>query len=204
MVGKSDGDDYGKLQVYVMPRGNLPDGPAIVQGNIQSDGDVSEEETLLSGSGSTVSFGSLTAIPIDGGLVYVRPFYVTSEETEIPNLEFMIVYFEGEVAIQPTLEEALAAVFGESPPTLEEPPGDPEDPEEPPEGTVTEQALELLAEASALYDEAQAALQDGDLGLYADKIAEYRDKVAAAEALLEEDVGTEGTTTTTTTDGASA
>lgn len=205
MVGKSDGDDYGKLQVYVMPRGNLPDGPAIVQGNIQSDGDVSEEETLLSGSGSTVSFGSLTAIPIDGGLVYVRPFYVTSEETEIPNLEFMIVYFEGEVAIQPTLEEALAAVFGESPPTLEEPPGDPEDPdEEPPEGTVTEQALELLADASVLYEEAQAALQDGNLGLYADKIAAYQQKVAAAEALLEEDAGTESTTTTATTDGASA
>ena len=39
--GKSDRDDYGKLQVFVMPRGNLPDGPAIVQGNIQSDADVS-------------------------------------------------------------------------------------------------------------------------------------------------------------------
>ena len=52
MVGKSDRDDYGKLQVFVMPRGNLPDGPAIVQGNIQSDAAVSQQETLLSGSGS--------------------------------------------------------------------------------------------------------------------------------------------------------
>ena len=55
-----------------------------------------------------MSFGSLTAIPIDGGLVYVRPFYVTSDQTEIPGLEKVIVYFEGEVAIENTLEEALA------------------------------------------------------------------------------------------------
>ena len=88
MVGKSDGDDYGKLQVFVMPRGNLPDGPAIVQGNIQSDGAVSRAgDAARQRRARRVSFGSLTAIPIDGGLVYVRPFYVTSDETEIPNLE---------------------------------------------------------------------------------------------------------------------
>ena len=36
----------------------------------------------------------------------------------MPGLENVIVYFEGEVSIQPTLQEALAAIFGESPPTL--------------------------------------------------------------------------------------
>ncbi len=109
-----------------------------------------------------MSFGSLTAIPIDGGLVYVRPFYVTSDQTEIPGLEQVIVYFEGEVAIRDTLQEALAAVFGDAPPTLEEPPtgepSDPGDPEPEPTGTLTEQVARLLTEASALFDEADAAL----------------------------------------------
>ena len=85
MVGKSDGDDYGKLQVFVMPRGNLPDGPAIVQGNIQSDAEVSRAgDAAVRQRVRRVSFGSLTAIPIDGGLVYVRPFYVTSERDRDP------------------------------------------------------------------------------------------------------------------------
>ena len=54
MVGKSDGDDYGQLQVFVMPRGNLPNGPALVQGEIQSDDDVSRAgDAARSGSGST-------------------------------------------------------------------------------------------------------------------------------------------------------
>ena len=79
-----------------MPRGNLPNGPALVQGEIQRDPSVSQQETLLSGPGSTVSFGSLTAIPIDGGLLYVRPFYVTSEQTKVPGLEKVIVYFQGD------------------------------------------------------------------------------------------------------------
>src|SRR5690606_7047504 len=86
MVGKSDGDNYGTLQVLVMPRDRLPNGPALVQGEIQRDPDVSQDETILSGQGSVVSYGSLTAIPIDGGLVYVRPFYVTSRQTEVPGL----------------------------------------------------------------------------------------------------------------------
>ncbi len=206
MVGKSDGADYGKLQVFVMPRGNLPNGPALVQGAIQSDEEVGNRETILSGPGSSVSYGSLTAIPIDGGLVYVRPFYVTSEQTDVPGLEQVIVYFEGEVVIRDTLEEALGAVFTEVPPTLEEEsPTDPgeEDPEPEPEGSVTEQVTALLAEASELRAEAQRALEDGDLGLYAEKVEEAFEKIEQAERLLEGESETTGSTTTTT-DGASA
>jgi uncharacterized membrane protein (UPF0182 family) len=177
MVGRSDRESYGELQVFVMPRGNLPNGPALVQGEIQSDGEVSRQETLLGTTGSSVSFGSLTAIPIDGGLVYVRPFYVTANETQVPGLEKVIVYFEGEVAIRDTLQEALAAVFGDAPPTLEEDPGDePQDPDEP-TGSVDEQVAELLVEAGALFDEADDALRDLDFSTYEEKSNEARAKM---------------------------
>ena len=135
MVGKSDGEDYGKLQVFVMPRGNLPQRPRARAGRHPERRGGGRPQTILSGPGSSVSYGSLLAIPIDGGLVYVRPFYVTSEQTDVPGLEQVIVHFEGQVVIRPTLQEALEEVFGEVPPTLEEDPGtDPgEDPgEEPP------------------------------------------------------------------------
>ena len=210
MVGRSDLEEYGQLQVFVMPRSNLPNGPALVQGEIQSDEEVSRQETLLGGTGSSVSFGSLTAIPIDGGLVYVRPFYVTSNQTEVPGLEKVIVYFEGEVAIRDTLKEALAAIFGDAPDTLEEDPGTTPPGEEEPEGSLDEQVAQLLLEARELFAEADAALrEDGDLGTYAEKSDEARAKIAQAERLLADALGTEpedpeSTTTTTTTDGASA
>ena len=101
--------------------------------------------------GSRVSYGSLAAIPIDNALVWVRPFYVTSTQTNLPSLRFVIVNFEGTVSIQPTLIEALNEVF-----VQELPPDEPTDPveepgeepgeEPPPEETLDEQAARLLAE----------------------------------------------------------
>ena len=203
MVGKSDGENYGKLEVFVMPRDNLPKGPALVQGEIQGDPSVSQQETILSGQGSKVSFGSLTAIPIDGGLVYVRPFYVTSTQTEVPGLEKVIVYFEGEVVIRDTLQQALAVIFGDAPPTLED--DDPDDlfapPEDGPTGTLTEQVARLLMEADELFDQADAALPD--FAKYAQLHRQARAKIAEAEKLIEESLGG-GTTATTTTEPASA
>ena len=189
MVAKSDGDDYGKLVVYRMPAQQLPDGPAIVQGEIQSDEEVSRQETLLGGSGSEVDYGSLTVIPIDGGLVYVRPFYVSSSETKIPNLRKVIVYFEGTVAIRDTLQEALIEIFGESPNTREEDfggtePGQPPVTEEEPQGSVLERAAQLLVEAEQLFAQADEALAARDLARYQDLTNQGRAKTREAEQLL--------------------
>lgn len=212
MVGKSDGENYGKLQVFVMPRDRLPNGPALVQGEIQRDPQVSREETILSGQGSSVSYGSLTAIPIDGGLVYVRPFYVTSRQTQVPGLERVIVYFEGEVAIDDTLEGALEAIFGQVPdlgeevpddegpvdPTSPTPPEDEDEPADPTEpGELSQRVATLLAEADALFREADDALPDFEA--YGRLIAEAREKLDEAERLLEAAGAAPATTTTTTT-----
>jgi uncharacterized membrane protein (UPF0182 family) len=209
MVGKSDGENYGKLQVFVMPRDRLPNGPALVQGEIQRDPDVSREETILSGQGSTVSYGSLTAIPIDGGLVYVRPFYVTSRQTQVPGLERVIVYFEGEVAIADSLEEALADIFSTVPEIDDGPdvPPDPDEPVDPDEPAEPDEPIELsqdvavlLAEANELFEQADEALADADLETYARLVREARERLDEAERLLEEAGATTTTAPTTTTE----
>jgi uncharacterized protein len=207
MVGKSDGEDYGKLQVFVMPRGGLPNGPALVQGEIQRDAEVSQTESLLAGPGSDVSYGSLTAIPIDGGLVWVRPFYVTSTESRVPGLEKVIVYFEGEVAIRDTLQEALIAIFGESPNTREEdfgstepgqPPATGEEAPETDDRSLDQRVAALLVEANDLFTQADEALRAGDLARYEELNDRARSRIADAERLLEEAGATASATTTTT------
>lgn len=207
MVGQSDGEDYGKLKVYVMPSDRLPKGPALVQGEIQRNDEVSREETLLAGPGSTVLYGSLTAIPIDNGLLYVRPFYVTSTEQRLPGLQKVIVYFEGDVAIRDTLQEALTAVFGTSPNTREEGFGGTEaggGTEVPPTptGTVSEQVVQLLQDADALFQQADEALAAKDLAKYQDLTNQARAKTSEAERLLGQEVGASTTTTSTTLPGA--
>jgi uncharacterized membrane protein (UPF0182 family) len=193
MVAKSDPGDYGKLQTFVMPRGKLPDGPSIVAGTMQSDPAVSELETLLGTQGSKLLYGNLIMVPIEQSLLYVRPVYTEAESTNVPTLQRVIVEFNGEVAVKDTLEEALSALFGDSPSTGEEQPSTPSDPGDDDDATVAE----LLAKAATAFTDADAALRDGDLGEYQEKVREGRNYVEQARRASSG--GSTSTTTTTTT-----
>ncbi|MDZ7674250.1 MAG: UPF0182 family protein [Acidimicrobiales bacterium] len=214
MVARSDPEHYGELVTYEMPRGSRPDGPAIVADAIQSDPIVSEQQTLLGGGGSRVKFGNLILVPVDNSLIYVRPFYVESDQVEIPELKKVIAFFESDVAIDDTLEGALGQLLGEVPsfeevvdapdpesqPDGEEPadgeePSDgdePDDGDEPATGGVNQRAAELLEEAEGLFQDAQSALEAGNLG-------EYQSLTQEAEALVSEALQLLATSTTTTT-----
>ncbi|MBA3955453.1 MAG: UPF0182 family protein [Acidimicrobiia bacterium] len=210
MVAKSDPRHYGELQTFVMPRSNLPDGPAIVGANMQQDQEVSELQTLLGGEGRSVEYGNLVVIPVEQSLLYVRPFYVISQSTEIPELRKVIVSFGGQVVVEDTLEQALIELFGESPDTLEEAPDpivdgeSPPDADPPPTGgelpvdappTGEEDVASLLAQANAAFDQAEAALSSGDLGTYQQQVEAGRVLVARAQELADP----ASVTTTTTT-----
>ncbi|MFP5322177.1 MAG: UPF0182 family protein [Acidimicrobiia bacterium] len=205
MVARSDPGSYGQLVTYTMPRQNRPDGPAIVADAMQSDPIVSEQQTLLGTGESTVKLGNLILVPVDESLVYVRPFYVESNQVRIPELKKVIAFYESNVAIADTLEQALTQLLGEVPEldeVVDEDTRDvidvPDDPDAPvsPDGdtrSVDERAADLLEEAEALFQEAQAALQAGDLG-------EYQTLTEEAEALVSEALELlVGSTTTTTT-----
>ena len=188
MTAKSDPGEYGKLELFVMPREDLPDGPRIVASTIGNDPEVSELQTLLGQSGSDLVFGNLVLVPIEESLLFVQPVYVESEATRIPELERVIVSFQGQVALENTLGEALAQLFGEAPDTLEDVSGGPTEPNEPRQRDIDE-LLELAADA---FNEAGAALEEGDLG-------EYQAKVEEAQGYVEEAQALRGGGTTTTT-----
>lgn len=192
MIAKSDGDSYGKLETFIMPRGDLPAGPVIAAAAIGADSEVSPLQTLLSGEGSSAYFGNLVLIPVNQSLLYVRPFYVESDQSEIPELRKVIAYFNGDVAVADTLKQALTDLFGDAPDTLEEQPSTGDGGDTTPEEQTTD---ELLAAAVTAFDEAQEALADGDLGTYQDKIEEARGYI---EQLQEQEGGGSSSSSTTT------
>ena len=51
-------------------------------------------------------------VPIDHSLLYVEPVYLVAEQNELPQLKRVIVAHGDRVAMEPTLERALAALFG--------------------------------------------------------------------------------------------
>ena len=185
MVAKSDPDDYGRFEVFVMPRDRQVDGPAIINARINQDPTVSEEITLLSRAGSEVRLGNLVIIPIEQSLLYVRPFYVQATGANaVPELKNMIVAYGNRIAMRPTLQEALVAVFGGAPDTREEGPvtGTPPGPgtpggQPPAPGTPTglsDEARRLFDAATRAFAEADAALRNGDPVGYTTKVQEGR------------------------------
>ena len=224
LTAKSDGEDYGKLKAFVLPRGQQVDGPLVVNNAIQSDPDIASELALLDRGGSQASFGQVQLVPIGNSLLYVRPLYVTSEQTQLPEVKRVIVVFDGKAVMRGTLQEALTVLFGAAPATLEEGTGEGgggegEGAEGGAEGeggtgeSVAPDVAALLARATAAFEAAEAALRSGDLAAYQTKNKEGVALIAEAQQALDAGAaggddagagGTEPTTTTTTEQPASA
>ena len=112
MAARSNGDRYGELLLYQFPKKMLVYGPRQIEARIDQDPTISQQFTLWSQAGSKVIRGNLLVIPIDESLMYVEPVYLRAERGELPELKRVIVVHDKSVVMEPTLEQAVARVFG--------------------------------------------------------------------------------------------
>jgi uncharacterized membrane protein (UPF0182 family) len=111
LAARSDAPHYGELVEYQFPKERLIYGPQQIEARIDQDTKISQELSLWNQMGSKVIRGNLLVIPVEDSLVYVEPLYLRSEQGQIPELKRVIVAYNDRVAMEPTLEAALAAVF---------------------------------------------------------------------------------------------
>ncbi|MCH7882978.1 UPF0182 family protein [Patescibacteria group bacterium] len=111
MVARNDGEFYGQLVVYRFPKQKLVFGPKQITNRISQDADISRQISLWDQRGSRVVRGSLLVIPIEESLIYVQPIYLQAEGGKIPELKRVIVAHENRIAMEKTLDLALASVF---------------------------------------------------------------------------------------------
>lgn len=111
MVARSDGENYGKLDVYMFPKQKLVYGPSQMVARINQDAEISRQISLWDQRGSSVIQGTLLVIPIEESLVYVRPLYLKADSGKIPELKRVIVGYEDNIAMERTLDEALEKIF---------------------------------------------------------------------------------------------
>jgi uncharacterized membrane protein (UPF0182 family) len=163
LVATSNRGDYGKLNVYVTPRGTSVIGPVQADSEIEQAKQVSSEITLQDQHGSQVLLGNNLMVPLDQSVLYVRPMYITSTSNSLPQLQYVIAVFNQQVGIEPTLAGALSDVLGSSvsvgPKSTTTPPST---------GTTGtgQSAQTYLKAASNDYSLAQTALTAGNLGQY--------------------------------------
>lgn len=113
MVARSDGDALGQLVVYRFPKDRLVFGPQQVVTRINQDAEIARQISLWDQRGSKAEFGTLLVVPIEASLLYVRPLYLRSEGGKIPELKRVIVALENQIAMAPSLREAIDAVLKE-------------------------------------------------------------------------------------------
>jgi uncharacterized membrane protein (UPF0182 family) len=196
MIAGSDPGHYGELKMFVTPRDNPPNGPAIVAAKIDAQPNISSQISLLNQNGSSVLLGNLLQIPVAGSLLYVQPLYVESSRNPFPELQRVIAQYGNQQAtIANSLSTALTTLFAA--PIQITPSGG--------GGTSTSlspQAQALLAQAQASYQQAQTDLKAGNLGAYQNDINALESALQAVQALTGGPVAS--TTTTTTTNPGSA
>jgi uncharacterized membrane protein (UPF0182 family) len=191
MVARSDPAAYGELLALEMPSQSQVNGPEQAFSLINQDVEVSEARTLLGVRGSTVSFGSLVILPIEGSILYVQPMFVTAENVGIPELKKVALVLGDEVVFEDTFDEGLAQLFDleepAEPPAEPPEPGEPEEPPEPGEPEPAELAR-LVEEAGRVYEAAQDALAAGAFEEYG-RLIERLGRLLDKAGLLSERAG---------------
>jgi hypothetical protein len=112
MSAACDVPDYGELVLYQLPKDRLIYGPMQVEAMIDQEPAISQQLSLWDQHGSRVIRGNLLVIPIEDSFLYVEPVYLVAEQVNIPQLIRVIVAYGSKVSMQPTLEDAIRAVFG--------------------------------------------------------------------------------------------
>ena len=161
MAARSDPPNYGRLIVFNFPKQKLVYGPRQIDARIDQDPVISQQLALWNQRGSTVIRGSLLAIPIDQSLIYVQPLYLAaSEQGALPELRRVIVAYGNQIAMEATLEQSLARVFGGRPaPAAAAAPADAA-------AAATTGTRQLAQRAWEIWSRAQDALRRGDWATY--------------------------------------
>jgi hypothetical protein len=194
LAARCDGENYGKLLAYYFPKERLVYGPSQIENRIQQDTVITEQLALWGRGGSRVIRGNLLLIPLGKSNLYVEPVFLQAEAGGLPELKRVIIAAGDQIAMEPTLEESIAAVFGTEVPPIEpvaEPPAAVE-PEEPPVEPVAEppvpaepEAPPVAADIASLIEQAQRHYNDAQQYLKEGDWAGYGKELDALKAVLD-------------------
>jgi uncharacterized protein len=178
LTADSSFSTYGELNAYDTPQTATVLSPGLVNATINANQAVSKQLSLLDQGGSSVTLGTVQILPIADSLLYVRPLYVSSSQTNYPLLQDVLVLYGKEVEIEPTLTEALDDLFGGAPSSSSTPTGPVST------GSISGRVRSDIAEANSEYSAAQTALSAGNLGTYQSDVNQAGQDLQAAQKLL--------------------
>jgi uncharacterized membrane protein (UPF0182 family) len=185
MCARCDPAHYGELVLYRFPQQASVLGPSQVVQRINSDKVISPKLSLLRSGGSSATLGNLLVIPIEKSLLYIAPLYVEATGTagRLPKLQQVVVAFGDNVAMDDTLDKALAQLFpgygsGSAAPTpAASTPAQPQ--AQNGSSRVPPQIRALIERAETQYEGAQQKLKQGDFAGYGEATRQLKETLEA-------------------------
>lgn len=189
MAARNDGENYGQLVAYVLPKQQVIDGPIQVEAQIEQDPEISQQLSLWNEGSSEAIRGNLIVIPLNNSFLYVEPLYLRSSGGgSRPELKRVIVASGGDVVMEDTLAQALAELvnvratdIGNIVPLPEVDTGDDGE-----EVVVSDDLQSVIDSANANFEAAQTAQREGDWAAYGDALDRLERDLNQLELLIQE------------------
>jgi uncharacterized membrane protein (UPF0182 family) len=178
LAARMDGEHYGEMLLYTLPKNIETYGPLQIESRIDQDPTISQQLTLWNQQGSQVIRGNLLALPIANSFIFVEPVYLQSTSSgSIPEMKRVIVAYKDELVMTETVDDALLKLFGVEGPASSHPliPAEPgtEPGEQPSDGVepgpggadadgeapTREEILQTINEIQAMLDALERQLQ---------------------------------------------
>ncbi|MEN6325931.1 MAG: UPF0182 family protein [Syntrophomonas sp.] len=179
MATRMDGANYGKMLVYRFPKQETIYGPEQIESRINQNTEISQQLSLWDQRGSQVYRGNLLVIPLKNSIIYVEPLYLQAQNNKLPELKRVIVAFENNIVMEPSLDQALLKLFNNEPGTTNAvvKPVNIDD------NLDTTEGIEGLAKlAREYYDRANQLLKEGDWAGYGENIDKLNEVISKLEA----------------------
>ena len=113
LTARSDGENYGKLELIRFPSDVAIFGPEQIQALINQNPRISSKFGLWDRAGSQVIQGNLLVLPVGDSLLYVEPIYIKARQGGLPTLARVVVSDGSKVAMASDLASALDSLLND-------------------------------------------------------------------------------------------
>jgi uncharacterized membrane protein (UPF0182 family) len=108
MAARCDGQHLGQVQVLLLSKQKLIQGPMNISASINQDQTISKDLTLWNQQGSHVLRGQILVLPIGNNFLYVDPIYIQATEGSMPQLKKIVLAVGSRLIYTDNYTEALA------------------------------------------------------------------------------------------------
>jgi len=118
-IAYQDGEDYGRLMVLQVPKGEYVLGPEQADSVIDQEPEIAQQISWWNRKGTEVIRGHTTLMIVDGELIYIEPIFIRSAQNPVTQLKRVVAVVRGHAYMAETLDEAIRLAVSEHSVTAE-------------------------------------------------------------------------------------